>query len=221
MEGNISISSVVKSARCPVRLYLERSALWNEPPAYTICKQISYHLGNSLDKEEIWKEVSTVHPQITEDMHPFLDSCVDACSRMTWRVPAATDLAVSSLTHRIFGVIDRVFEDEPMFSMVRAVQAPSAGVFRADRIRIVCYILCLEELLGMRVEGGCIEYIPSGITRYCHSQPRDRRQFIVAVRDARRVIAGEVPKRPLHASCSSCPHEEFCTSGVKRLSDLL
>jgi CRISPR-associated exonuclease Cas4 len=221
LNGTISISNVVKSARCPVRLYLERNSSWEEPPAYTICKQISYHLGNTLDKKEIWREVTGVCPQITEDLHPFFDSCVDACSRTTWRTHTAADLAVSSVAHRIFGVIDRVFDDEPRFSVVRSVQAPSAGVFRADRVRIVCYTLCLEELLGTEVDGGSIEYIPAGISRFCHPQPRDRRQFMSALRDARKVMSGEVPKRPLHASCSSCPHEEFCTSGAKRLSDLL
>jgi hypothetical protein len=73
---------------------------------------------------------------------------------------------------------------------------------------------------GETVTGGYVEYVASGICRFVEPQPRDRRAMIRAIRAAKRVVAGEIPKRPLRAPCEGCPHLERCTAGPRRLSDL-
>jgi CRISPR-associated exonuclease Cas4 len=116
--------------------------------------------------------------------------------------------------------VDKVFEDGT-FAIARSSSAPRAGVYGTDRLRITCYVACLQETFGSKLEGGYVEYVPSGICRFVSPQPRDRREMLKAVRAAKRIAAGEVPKRPLQAPCDFCPHEGRCTTGGRRLSDLL
>ena len=80
--------------------------------------------------------------------------------------PAAqTDVTVVSKKHGIAGMIDRVAEDGT-FSIVRAAGAMPFGTYAADRLRIAGIAFCLEEMTGKEVEGGHVEYIPDGISRY-------------------------------------------------------
>ncbi|HQC35159.1 MAG TPA: Dna2/Cas4 domain-containing protein, partial [Methanoculleus sp.] len=114
---------------------------------------------------------------------------------------------------------DKVFEDGT-FAITRSSTAPRAGAYGTDRLRIACYVACLKETLGQAVAGGYVEYVASGICRFVEPEPRDRREMIRAIRAAKRVVAGELPPRPLRAPCDGCPHVERCTAGPRRLSDL-
>jgi CRISPR-associated exonuclease Cas4 len=217
----ISVSQVVKGYFCPVRLYLERSASSGESPRYTICKQVSYHLGRALQADSLWEEINAIQPNIDTDMRGFLDECVGACGGKDWRKPVQTDVQVISERFGIRGMVDKIYEQEPYFAIIRSSSAPSAGVYMGDRIRIACFAQCIRESLDIPAESGMIEYIPSGINRLCHPEPRDRRAMLQGIRSARKVMAGEVPRRPVRAPCSSCPYEGQCLPGVQRFSDLM
>lgn len=217
----ISISSVVTAGSCPLRLYLERRTPRAESPRYTVCKQISYHLGSRLDAGAIWKEVRMVAPLIEPAMQVFLEGCVQRCRERDWPVPVQTDLAVTSESLGIRGVVDKIFAEEPYFALTRSSEAPAAGVYASDRLRVAAYAACLRETLGLAAEGGYVEYIPSGVLRLCIPQPRDRRRLVRAIQAARRVESGEIPVRPLNAPCETCPHADPCAGGARRLSDLL
>jgi Domain of unknown function DUF83. len=221
MVDLISISQVVSGYFCPVRLYLERSAASGESPRYTVSKQVSYHLGKPLQSESLWDEVLAIQPDIEEDMREFLDTCVGACREKTWRRPVQTDVQVRSERFGIRGMVDKIFEEEPYFAITRSSSAPIAGIYAGDRIRIACYVLCIRESLGLPAEAGLIEYIPSGESRVCHPEPRDRRAMLTGIRSAQRVLAGEVPRKPVRAPCATCPYESQCLSGAQRLSDLM
>jgi CRISPR-associated exonuclease Cas4 len=218
----ISVSQIVTGHFCPVRLYLERSAVSSgESPRYTISKQISYHLGKTLDVEPLWEEVTAIQPDIDTEMHEFLEECVNICQGKDWRRPVQTDVQVSSERLKIRGMVDKIFEDAPYFAITRSSSAPNAGIYAGDRIRIAAYTLCVKETLGLSADAGLIEYIPSGVTRLCRPEPRDRRAMLQGIRSAERVLAGEVPRKPLRAPCTSCPYEERCLPGAKRFSDLM
>ncbi len=217
----ISISSVVTASSCPLRLYLERGTPRAESPRYTVCKQVSYHLGDGLDAGAIWKEVRAVAPLIEPAMQVFLEGCVQRCRERNWPVPTETDLAVSSETLGIRGVVDKIFTDEPYFALTRSSEAPAAGAYASDRLRVAAYTACLRETLDLPAEGGYVEYIPSGVLRLCIPQPRDRRRLVRGIQAARRVESGEIPKKPLNAPCNTCPHADPCAGGVRRLSDLI
>jgi CRISPR-associated exonuclease Cas4 len=217
----ISISQVVIGYFCPVRLYLERSTATGESPRYTISKQVSYHLGKPLQPEPLWEEVKAIQPDIGVDMREFLDECVDACMEKDWRRPVQTDVQVRSERFGIRGMVDKIFENEPYFAITRSSSAPIAGIYVGDRIRIACYALCVKESLDLPAESGLIEYIPSGENRLCRPEPRDRRAMLQGIRSAQRVLAGEVPRKPVRAPCTSCPHEDQCLPGAQRLSDLM
>ncbi|MDD1678885.1 MAG: Dna2/Cas4 domain-containing protein [Methanomicrobiales archaeon] len=217
----VSVSQVVAGYFCPVRLYLERSATRGESPRYTISKQVSYQLGKQLQAELLWEEVTAIQPDISADMREFLDECVDACKKKEWRRPVQTDVQVGSERFGIRGIVDKIFADEPCFAITRSSSAPPAGVYTGDRIRIACYALCIKESLGLSAVTGLIEYIPSGTTRLCHPEPRDRRAMLQGIHSAQRVLAGEVPRKPVRAPCTSCPYEEKCLPGVQRFSDFM
>jgi CRISPR-associated exonuclease Cas4 len=217
----ISISQVVTGYFCPVRLYLEKSHARSESPRYTISKQVSYHLGKALQPEPLWEEVVAVQPDMDADMRGFLDECVNACRAKTWRPPVQMDVQVRSEQLGIRGIVDKIFEDEPYFAITRSSSAPLAGIYVGDRIRIACYALCVRETLGLPAETGLVEYIPSGENRLCRPEPRDRRSMFAGIRSAQRVLAGEVPKKPVRAPCTSCPYEGQCVPGAQRFSDLM
>lgn len=220
MEDRIPVSGVIACHVCPRRYYFERSEEREESPRYTVCKQVSSHLGEPLEPERIWQEVLCVLPTVPADTRDLLDECIDACAGQTWRIPAQFDLVVESERLGIRGRVDKVFEDGT-FAIARSSTAPRAGVYGTDRVRIACYVACLQETLGGEIGGGYVEYVPSGICRFITPQPRDRREMLKAIGLAKRVVAGEIPKRPLQAPCEGCPHLDRCTAVGRRLSDLL
>ncbi len=219
MDDYIPVSGVIACHICPRRYYFERSEEREESPRYTVCKQVSAHLGELLEREQIWQEVLCVLPDREEDTRELFDECINACRETAWQRPVQTDLTVESDTLGIRGRVDKVFEDGT-FAITRSSTAPRAGAYGADRLRIACYVACLKETLGQAVAGGYVEYVASGICRFVEPEPRDRREMIRAIRAAKRVVAGELPPRPLRAPCDGCPHVERCTAGPRRLSDL-
>ncbi|OQC69062.1 MAG: hypothetical protein BWX50_01072 [Euryarchaeota archaeon ADurb.Bin009] len=219
MDDYIPVSGVIACHICPRRYYFERSEEREESPRYTVCKQVSAHLGELLEREQIWQEVLCVLPDREEDTRELFDECINACRETAWQRPVQTDLTVESDTLGIRGRVDKVFEDGT-FAITRSSTAPRAGAYGTDRLRIACYVACLKETLGQAVAGGYVEYVASGICRFVEPEPRDRREMIRAIRAAKRVVAGEIPPRPLRAPCDGCPHVERCTAGPRRLSDL-
>jgi len=212
---------MVRVHACPVRYYYERNEPFKESDRYTICKQISYHLGNTLEAENIWLEVLAVNPEIGSDMRSFLDTCITSCNKTTWVTAAQSDLRVISKKLGIVGMVDRIAADGS-YSIIRASGAMPFGTYAADRLRIACIAFCMEEMTGNEVAGGHVEYIPDGISRFHTVQPRDRRQVISTLHKIRAIRKGELPRRPLNAPCNRCIYKERCeNSGGRRLSDLL
>ena len=199
MNEYIPVSGVIACHICPRRYYFERSDELPESPRYTVCKQVSMHLWELLDPEEIWSEVLCILPEVPDEARELFDGCIAACSGTSWQRPVQTDLVVESDQFGIRGRVDKVFEDGT-FAIVRSSTAPKAGVYETDRIRIACYIACLRETLGRPVAGGYVEYIANGLSRYVEPQPRDRRAMLRAIRGAKRGVAGEITPRPLPVS---------------------
>ncbi|MDH7593802.1 MAG: Dna2/Cas4 domain-containing protein [Methanomicrobiales archaeon] len=216
----IGISQVVRAHQCPVRLYIEREKPAEESPRYTIAKQVSYHLGEALEEEAIWREIRAVQPGIGDEMRELLGGWIGACSAREWPKARQTDLNVSSQEYGIRGVVDKLFDGEPLFAVTRSSEAPAMGVYRSDRIRVAALSLCIAETLGIPAESGWVEYVPSGVLRPCTPSPRDRRMLLRAIEAARRVLSGSIPARPAGAPCDSCPHAGECSPAPRRLSDL-
>jgi len=221
MEPRVSVSQILSAHFCPVRFYLERDSQHAESPRYTVCKQISSHLGAPLDADRIWDEIRTVSPGIEPAMRLFLDDCVERCRDGSWPRPAEVDVAVFSGHLGIRGRVDKIFEDAPYFAITRSSDAPPVGVLGADRIRVAAYAACLAETLGVEAESGLVEYIPSGALRTCTIQPGDRRGMLRAMTAARRVLSGSIPRKPHRAPCPGCMQRERCTSPGTPLSGLL
>jgi hypothetical protein len=218
----LSIPSIVAVSRCPVRYALGKKEKKPEPWRYTLTKQLSYHLGGELDADTVWEEACLVNDATDPDMKPFLSEMVRLCGgKKDWRVAIGTDVAARSGTYGIYGTVDRIFEDEPFFAIVRSSTAPAHGAYTADRLRIMGYTLCLREMLGDHVRGGSIEYLPSGISRFVTIEPRDKRRFLQALYETRRIEDGGLPRRPFRPPCVHCPYEGNCEKldGI-RLSEL-
>jgi CRISPR-associated exonuclease Cas4 len=218
-QGAVPVSLLASATRCPLRAFFAGSTPWKESPHYTICKQLSYHLGSPLDYSTIWDEIGGISPSIGEEYAQFLEGCINSCQGQDWREASENDMEVRSKRYGIFGTIDRVFSKPPYFSVIRSGTPPPSGVYTQDRVRVVAYALCLSEMLSVDVPGGTIEYIPGGKGRYCEIQPGDIRKFYSARRVVRNIDAGHIPKKPLHAPCSSCYYFDRCDPGPIRLSD--
>jgi len=216
----IPVSAFSSAARCPVHVFFDRSKPWVEPPEYTICKQISYHLGSAIEKNVIWDEICRVAPGIDPSYQSYCDSCIDQCSHAEWRSASEHDLFVKSDRFGICGTIDKIYPEFPYFSVTRSVKPPVAGIYSSDRIRVLAYTICLSELLGENLPGAIIDYIPGGISRYYEIQPRDMRRFYSIRKVLMNINSGGVPKKPLFAPCKGCSYQERCDQGPTRLSDL-
>jgi CRISPR-associated exonuclease Cas4 len=216
----IPVSELSSAARCPVRTFYDRSNPWVEPAEYTICKQISYHLGFPIEKEVVWDEICRVSPGIDPSYKYYCESWIDQCNNQEWSIASEHDLFVKSDRFGICGTIDRIYTEAPYFSIIRSVKPPVLGIYSGDRIRVLGYALCLSELLGKELRGASIDYIPGGISRYCEIQPRDMRRFYSIRKVIMNINAGGVPKKPLHAPCDVCSYHGRCDPGPTRLSDL-
>jgi CRISPR-associated exonuclease Cas4 len=186
-----------------------------------ICKQLSYHLGEPLESDVIWREVLAVRPTIDTDLRSFLETCITSCNKSEWKPAVQSDVRVISGKHSIVGMVDRI-ADDGTYSIIRTAGAMPFGTYVADRMRIACIAFCLEEITGNEVTGGNVEYIPDGVSRFHTVQPRDRRQVIATLHKIRAIRKGELPRRPLNAPCNRCKYNERCeSSSGQRLSDLL
>lgn len=219
----LSISSIVTASQCPIRFYLERTHKKTESWRYAIAKQISYRLGSALEEDELWDEVCLIHKELDDSAKAFFIESVRICrNNPAWKNYREADLMVRSTRYHFHGIIDKLFDEEPSFSITRPTPAPSRGIYSADRIRITGYCICLEEMFGRPVGSGSLEYIPSGIERICTVEPIDKRKFLRALFEARRIQNGESPRKPLNPSCRYCPQNDLCgQEGGTRLSDLL
>ena len=217
----MTVSELLRVHACPVRYYYERNDPVTESDRYAICKQLSYHLGKPLDPEAIWGEVLAVRPAVDPALREFLDICIASCNKSEWKPARECDVKVVSGKHGIVGMIDRITQDGA-FSIIRASGAMPFGTYAADRLRVAAIAFCLEEMTVREVEGGYVEYIPDGVSRFHAVQPRDRRQVIATLHRIRSIHDGEMPGRPLNAPCNRCKYKERCgSSGGRRLSDLL
>jgi CRISPR-associated exonuclease Cas4 len=216
----VAVSDLVHCHACAMKYYFERNEPKTESDRYTICKQISYHLGKPLEGDIIWQEVLAVRPAIDPSQRSFLDTCVTKCAGTDWKPAVQTDVNVISEKHGIIGMVDRITHDG-VFSVIRAAGAMPFGTYAADRLRIAAYALCLEEMSGELVIAGNVEYIPDGVSRPHTVQPRDRRQLLATLRMVRSIRDGAVPPHPLNAPCNRCRHKERCETGGHRLSELL
>ena len=218
---HVAISDLLQVHACPVRFYYERNQPVIESDRYLICKQISYHLGRSLESDVIWSEILSVRPAIDTDLRSFLDTCITACKKTNWAPAAQSDVRVISEKHGIVGMVDRIAHDGT-FSIIRAAGAMPFGTYSSDRLRIACIAFCLEEMTGKETIGGNVEYIPDGALRFHTVQPRDRRLVISTLHKIRSIYKGDVPTHPLNAPCNRCKFRERCESNSgRRLSDIL
>ncbi|MDD1694425.1 MAG: Dna2/Cas4 domain-containing protein [Methanoregula sp.] len=217
----VTISELVRVQACPVRFYYEQRDPVTESDRYTVCKQLSYHLGKPLDAEGIWNEVTAVRPTVDPALREFLSLCIPACNKSAWKPAVQTDVKVISDKHGMAGMIDRIDADG-VFSIIRASGAMPFGTYAADRLRVAAIAFCLEEMTGKEVAGGNVEYIPDGVSRHHTVQPRDRRQVIATLHKIREIRDGAMPQHPLNAPCTRCRFHEKCESSVgRRLSELL
>lgn len=217
----IAVSDLVRVNACPVRFCYERNDPFTESGRYAICKQLSYHLGNPLDTDEIWSEVLAVCPALDPALRPFLETCIASCNKTSWKPAAQSDVRVISDKYGIAGMVDRIAVDGS-YSIVRAAGAMPFGTYAADRLRIASIAFCIEEMTGDEVRGGNVEYIPDGVSRFHVVQPRDRRQVIATLHKIREIQKGDLPRHPLNAPCNRCKYKERCeSSSGRRLSDLL
>ena len=218
---HVAISDLLRVHACPVRFYYERNDPVIESDRYLICKQVSYHLGRSLESDVIWSEVLAVRPAIDTDLRSFLDTCITACKKTNWTPASQSDVRVISEKHGIVGMVDRIAHDGT-FSIIRAAGAMPFGTYSSDRLRIACIAFCLEEMTGKEVIGGTVEYIPDGALRFHTVQPRDRRLVISTLHKIRAINKGDIPTHPLNAPCNRCKFREQCESNSgRRLSDIL
>jgi CRISPR-associated exonuclease Cas4 len=211
----------VRVHACPVRFWYEKSESVTESDRYAVCKQLSYHLGKTLDAEVIWDEILTVRPGIDPGLKEYLGICVTSCNKHEWKPAKENDVMVFSEKHALAGMVDR-FMDDGTFAIIRAAGAMPMGTYAADRLRIAAIALCLEEMTAKEVGGGNVEYIPEGVSRYHTVQPRDRRQVIATLHKYRSIMDGNLPEPPLNSPCNRCKYKEKCAGSVgRRLSELL
>jgi CRISPR-associated exonuclease Cas4 len=211
----------VRVYACPVRFYYERNDPITESDRYVICKQLSYHLGQPLESDVIWREVLAVRPGIDIDLRSFLEICISSCNKTGWKPAVQSDVRVISDKHGIVGMVDRI-ADDGTYSIIRAAGSMPFGTYAADRLRIASVAFCLEEMTGNDVTGGHVEYIPDGVSRFHTVQPRDRRQVIATLHKIRSIHKGDMPLHPFNAPCNRCKFKERCeNSSGRRLSDLL
>lgn len=217
----IPISSLIQAYRCPRRFYFSRHDPVESSGKYTICKQVSLCNDPDPDEDSLWDEICLIDPGIKPEMREYLSRCLMQTAHMPLPSWTDSDVPVSSDKYGIHGLIDKYDEKAGVISVIRNSGAPTVGCWPGDRVRIAAYLLCLRESLGKDLTGGYVEYIPDGIVRFCEPQSRDRRGLLQALKNARMVLQGDLPPKPVRAPCRNCTYQNRCNSeGVKTLSEI-
>ncbi|MCP1714996.1 CRISPR/Cas system-associated exonuclease Cas4 (RecB family) [Methanocalculus alkaliphilus] len=206
----IPISTLVRASACPVRVYLERHDPILEPYEYTVAKQVGYHLGDTLDADAIWREITLVRPDTPISMQEYLRGCVSVCAGLSWRLPRTVDLTITNRRYAVSGRIDWFFDTEPKIGILRATRAPDHGVWRQDRLRAAGYLLAAEELADETVSEVQIAYLPSGIVRRVVPNASDRRTLLSVLKSVEAIHRGETPRPPPNAPCDRCGKKDLC-----------
>ena len=218
----IPISSLIQAYRCPRRFYFSRHDTFQASGKYIICKQVSLCRDQNPDEDTLWDEICLIDPEIHPDMREYLSLCLEMNSHTPRINYTDCDIPVNSGRYGIYGLVDKYDSSEKIISIIRNSIAPDSGCWSDDRIRLAAYLLCLKESAGLDIVGGYIEYIPSGIIRYCEPQPRDRRRLLQALRMAQKVLKGDLPEKPVHAPCKNCIYTNQCNQDKPRtLSSIL
>ena len=148
------MSLIAAASRCPVRAYFIQSSdgknhqvipYANRSPTISGGRSVSIRYGTKS---------SQISPAIGDHYADVLDSYIKQCSEKEWRTASDHDVRVRSEKYGISGVIDRIFEEPPYFSIVRPVTPPAAGIYSQDRIRVTAYALCLSEMFAKEIRGG-------------------------------------------------------------------
>ena len=219
---SLSISSVVSCHICPIRFMLEQNnKRKDEHENYTMAKQISYHLGDDIETEEIWDEIKTINPVISNDAHELYSAWINRLKTTAWPRASQNDVKVSSDKLGVHGVIDRYFDSAPYIALTRLSPAPETGIYNADRVRSALFSICANETLGIKAEEIILEYIPSATARICKISPRDRREALSALKTARKILSGYVPVKNKTMPCENCYLKDKCSKGPVKLSDLI
>ncbi|NLX48968.1 MAG: Dna2/Cas4 domain-containing protein [Methanospirillum sp.] len=221
MTAPVTVSGVVAAHRCPLRYWHDLQRPPRESARYAVAKQIAAHLGGELDADLIWAEVTTVLPGIDPRCRELLGDWVAACRANRWPRVELGDRPVRSGKLGLVGQVDGVAPDLASCTVIRASEAPAAGIYAADRVRAAAYALCLAEERGRPPDHVALIYVPSGLLRRYVPQPRDRRAVLRALSVARRVQEGRLPPRPAGAPCTRCPHGEVCAGGARSGASLL
>jgi len=141
----VPVSAVVTASFCPRRLFLVKrfESGWAQGAKYTICRQIASHLGKPLDGDTIWDEVLALEPDMNPLMRTFLDTCIARCNEGgPWSIPIMSDVQLFSRKYGLYGNVDKIFDVEPRFAIVRANEAPLSGV--AGNIGCASLVTCFS-----------------------------------------------------------------------------
>ena len=95
---SISVSNIVRASICPMQLYLASSSPkeFAEPIRYSAAKQLACHLGDTLNPDEIHRELSFALPDADEKAHRVLDEMIEACKAVQFRRAEACDVQAVS-----------------------------------------------------------------------------------------------------------------------------
>lgn len=220
-DPDILISAVARGFRCIRQYYFDKSREWNETSRYSICKQVSCAEYENRNEDEIWNLVVLVEPGIDPQLRNFLRRCFENTRNTPLRPWTDLDVAVRSDKLGIRGILDKYHSQNRECTLVRCSDAPKTGCWPDDRIRVTALLFATEESLHCRIDGVYVEYIPSGIVRFCEPGPKDRRTLLRVIAQIKMVDNGEFPGKPLKAPCSRCRYLEKCNTGEPvQLSDL-
>ncbi len=209
-DQTFAVSALIQAHRCPRRYYFSRNEVIPQSDRYIICKHLSLARVPRPDEQELWDEITLIHPDIDPSMQDYLTECLEQIQHTPFPSWTDTEISVRSEKYGIHGQIDKYHAEAQSISIVRASPAPRLGCWPDDRIRVAAYLLCLQEQMGFKCKGGYVEYIPDGIIRFCEPDPRDRRRLLQAIHLVKMIARGELPKKPVNPPCKNCPYTEQC-----------
>lgn len=204
----IAISSLARAHVCPMQLYLEKlqPEKFTEPKKYSIAKQIALHLGEEIEEEKILNELSEIFPEKNFETEKIFWEMIFSVKKISWKKSIRLDVPVTSKRYKIFGRVDRVFEDG--FSILKAGHAPTHGIYSADRLRMTACTICLEE--AELPSSGVVEYLGSGTIRSFSMTPSDKRSFQHALRTTESILLGKIPQKISGSHCAGCGFASHC-----------
>lgn len=95
-------------------------------------------------------------------------------------------------------------------SIIKTGNMPENGVWKSDRLQLTAYAILIEEVSGITVSQGFVEYARFGMVREVKLKRQERRKVLQLRDKIKKIKQGFMPGKPQEPPCEYCGFIDMC-----------